>query len=96
LRESGLSPVAIPWKVLTRVCDRLAEFERSLIRERTSEGRERARKVGRRLGRPPKLTPYQRETALRLRGEGQDNAEIARVLGSPVRPFQELLESIMQ
>ena len=59
----------------------LAEFERSLIRERTSEGRERARKAGRRLGRPPKLTPYQRETALRLRAEGQDNAEIARMLG---------------
>jgi len=27
------------------------------------------------------LTAYQRETALRLRAEGQDNAEIARMLG---------------
>jgi DNA invertase Pin-like site-specific DNA recombinase len=38
----------------------LAEFERSLIAERTGEGRERARREGRRLGRPPKLTSHQK------------------------------------
>ncbi|MBV1711601.1 MAG: recombinase family protein [Desulfomicrobium sp.] len=68
-------------KLILTVLGGLAEFERSLIRERTSEGRERARKAGRHLGRPFKLTPYQREQALKMRREGQDNAEIARVLG---------------
>ena len=68
-------------KLILTVLGGLAEFERSLIRERTSEGRDRARKAGRHLGRPFKLTPYQRDQALKMRREGQDNAEISRVLG---------------
>lgn len=39
-------------KLILTVLGGLAEFERSLIRERTSEGRERARKAGKRLRRP--------------------------------------------
>lgn len=38
----------------------LAEFERELIRSRTSEGRERAKSRGVRIGRRPKLTKHQR------------------------------------
>ena len=68
-------------KLILTVLGGLAEFERSLIAERTAEGRERARRAGRRLGRPPKLSQYQREAVLKMRREGQDNAEIARVLG---------------
>jgi DNA invertase Pin-like site-specific DNA recombinase len=68
-------------KLILTVLGGLAEFERSLIRERTGEGRERARKAGTRFGRPPKLTPYQRAEALKMRAGGQDNAEIARLFG---------------
>jgi DNA invertase Pin-like site-specific DNA recombinase len=68
-------------KLILTVLGGLAEFERSLIAERTAEGRDRARRAGRRLGRPPKLTTHQRDAALRMRAGGQDNAEIARVLG---------------
>ncbi len=68
-------------KLILTVLGGLAEFERSLIAERTSEGRERARRAGRRMGRPPKLSTYQRDVALKMRRKGQDNAEIARVLG---------------
>ena len=68
-------------KLILTVLGGLAEFERSLISERTSEGRARARKAGKHLGRPFKLTPFQREQALKMRREGQDNAEIARILG---------------
>ncbi len=68
-------------KLILTVLGGLAEFERSLIAERTAEGRERARRAGRRMGRPPKLSTHQRDVALKMRGEGQDNAEIARILG---------------
>lgn len=68
-------------KLILTVLGGLAEFERSLIAERTAEGRERARRAGRRMGRPPKLSTYQRDVALKMRRKGQDNAEIARVLG---------------
>jgi DNA invertase Pin-like site-specific DNA recombinase len=47
----------------------IAEFERGLIRERTSAGREAARKRGVRFGRPRKLTPEQENLARRLVSE---------------------------
>lgn len=81
LADSWADTTTPTGKLILTVLGGLAEFERSLIRERTSEGRARARKAGRHLGRPFKLTPYQREQALKMRRDGQDNAEIARVLG---------------
>jgi hypothetical protein len=52
---------------------------RGLIRARTSEGRERARDRGVRMGRSPKLTPHQRREALRRRNRGTETlADIAR------------------
>jgi DNA invertase Pin-like site-specific DNA recombinase len=57
----------------------LAEFERELIRARTSEGRERAKARGVRLGRKPKLTDHQRKEALRRRDRGEESlADIGR------------------
>jgi DNA invertase Pin-like site-specific DNA recombinase len=50
------------WKMLT-VLGGLTEFERDLIRARTSEGRERAKARGVKLGRKPKPTPPQRRGA---------------------------------
>jgi DNA invertase Pin-like site-specific DNA recombinase len=42
----------------------LAEFERTLIKARTGEGRERAQARGVRFGRPLKLSPHQRGEAI--------------------------------
>jgi DNA invertase Pin-like site-specific DNA recombinase len=57
----------------------IAEFERGLIRERTSAGREAARKRGILFGRPRKLTPEQENLARRLISEGKSAQEIASV-----------------
>ena len=57
----------------------LAEFERDLIRVRTSEGRARAVANGVKLGRKPTLTPHQqREAIRRLRAGKETLGEIAR------------------
>ena len=56
----------------------LAEFERELIRARTGEGRKRAKERGVRFGRPRKLTPHQREEALRRLAAGETQADVAR------------------
>jgi DNA invertase Pin-like site-specific DNA recombinase len=57
----------------------LAEFERDLIRARTSEGRERAKARGLKLGRKPKLTEYQKREAIRRHDlNGEPVREIAR------------------
>jgi DNA invertase Pin-like site-specific DNA recombinase len=65
-------------RLMLTVLAGLAEFERDLIRARTSEGRERAKARGVKLGRPFKLTPHQRKEA-RARREGGDTLmDIAR------------------
>ena len=56
----------------------LAEFERELIRARTSEGRARAKANGQSLGRPHKLTPHQQREAVARRERGEVLTEIAR------------------
>jgi DNA invertase Pin-like site-specific DNA recombinase len=56
----------------------LAEFERELIRQRTGEGRERAKARGTRFGRKPKLTVHQRNEAISRRAAGEALTEIAR------------------
>ncbi len=48
----------------------LAEFERDLVRLRTREGRGRAKARGVHLGRPPKLTPHQRQEATEALASG--------------------------
>ena len=65
-------------RLMLTVLGGLAEFERELIRARTSEGRARAKARGIRLGRRPKLTPHQKREALSRRANGEPLTEIAR------------------
>src|SRR4051812_11779254 len=66
-------------RLMLTVLGGLAEFERDLIRARTSEGRERAKARGVKLGRKPKLTEHQKHEAIRRRDhDGEPVREIAR------------------
>jgi DNA invertase Pin-like site-specific DNA recombinase len=66
-------------RLMLTVLGGLAEFERELIRTRTSEGRARAVANGVRLGRKPTLTPHQRREAIkRVNAEKETLGEIAR------------------
>ena len=56
----------------------LAEFERSLILSRTSEGRTRAKVRGVKFGRKPTLTAHQQVEALARRAAGETCVDIAR------------------
>jgi DNA invertase Pin-like site-specific DNA recombinase len=66
-------------RLILTVLGGLAEFERELIRARTSEGRERAKANGVKMGRKPKLTAHQKREAIKRRDKGEDSlAEIGR------------------
>ena len=65
-------------RLMLTVLGGLAEFERELIRTRTSEGRTRAQVRGVRLGRRPKLTVHQRSQAIARRDAGETLMDIAR------------------
>jgi len=57
-----------------------AEFERSMVRERTRMGLQEARERGRIGGRQPKLTPHQRTEAIKMVESGnKTEAEVARL-----------------
>jgi DNA invertase Pin-like site-specific DNA recombinase len=56
----------------------LAEFERELIRSRTSEGRERAKARGVVMGHKPKLTTTSVRKPFARRGAGEALVDIAR------------------
>lgn len=60
----------------------LAEFERNLIRERTTAGLVAARARGHRGGRPKALDPAKRQLAVKLYTERQHTIiEICRLMG---------------
>jgi DNA invertase Pin-like site-specific DNA recombinase len=65
-------------RLMLTVLGGLAEFERELIRARTTEGRKRAQARGIRFGRKLKLTPHQRGEALARKEAGETLAEIGR------------------
>jgi DNA invertase Pin-like site-specific DNA recombinase len=66
-------------RLMLTVLGGLAEFERELIRSRTSEGRARAKAQGKSLGRPFKLTAHQKAEAIQRRDSGEETlAEIGR------------------
>jgi DNA invertase Pin-like site-specific DNA recombinase len=65
-------------RLMLTVLGGLAEFERELIRARTGEGRERAKRRGIKFGRPSKLTPHQRSEALARLAAGETQADVAR------------------
>src|SRR5262245_9748526 len=65
-------------RLMLTVLGGLAEFERELILARTSEGRVRAKAKGVKFGRPPVLTPHQRQEAMDRLAKGETQADIAR------------------
>ncbi|MBG6243641.1 MAG: recombinase family protein, partial [Candidatus Symbiopectobacterium sp. Dall1.0] len=59
----------------------VAEFERDLLVERTQAGLARARKEGKRAGRPPAFTSEQKNVVLQKIQDGTPIAQIAREFG---------------
>lgn len=87
IREAGarFQSLSEPWadttthagKMIMTVFAGIAEFERDLIRERTTAGRVAARQRGVHFGRPRKLNTTQEQLARRLLTEGKSAKELA-------------------
>src|SRR3984885_4510071 len=85
-RGAGFRSLADTWadtttshgRLMLTVLGGLAEFERDLIRARTSEGRERAKARGVKMGPKYKLTPHQIGEAIKRKDSGKAVHEIAR------------------
>jgi DNA invertase Pin-like site-specific DNA recombinase len=78
LRDTWADTTTAHGRLMLTVLGGLAEFERELIRSRTSEGRERAKSKGVVMGRKPKLTHHQQQEAIARREAGEALVDIAR------------------
>jgi DNA invertase Pin-like site-specific DNA recombinase len=78
-------------RLLTVLLGGIAEFERELIRARTGEGRKWAKARGVRFGRPPKLTPHQRQEAMQRLAAGETQADVARTYAVDASTISRLL-----
>jgi DNA invertase Pin-like site-specific DNA recombinase len=100
IRDAGgrFQSISEPWadttthagKMIMTIFAGIAEFERDLIRERTSAGREAAQKRGVQFGRPRKLSVDQAELAQRLVLEGKSVSDIARTFNVHVATIYRL------
>jgi DNA invertase Pin-like site-specific DNA recombinase len=85
-KSAGLQSLEEPWADTTTPAGRMvltvfagvAEFERALIKHRTDEGRQAAKRRGVSFGRPPKLRPDQEVLVIALVQEGRSISEVAR------------------
>ena len=77
----GLDTTTPMGRMVYQLAAAFAEYERSLISERTRAGLATARARGARIGRPPALTDEQRTIAHQLHDQGCNKAAIARILG---------------
>jgi DNA invertase Pin-like site-specific DNA recombinase len=68
-------------KLIIAVLGALAEFERSMILARTSDGLKRAMDRGVQFGRKPKLSPFQIAEALARKANGEALVDIGRSYG---------------
>ena len=78
LRDTWADTTTPHGRLMLTVLGGLAEFERELIRSRTTEGRERAKAKGVVMGRKPKLTHHQRQEAIARRDAGESLMDIGR------------------
>ena len=103
LRDAGVRFLSLsePWddttthagKMNMTVFAGIAEFERDLIRERTTAGREAPMKRGVRFGRPCKLNVDQQQLVLRLLGEGNPVPEVAKTFNVHTATVYRLLQT---
>lgn len=85
----AIDTTTAPGRLMTQMLGAFAEFERAMIRERTMNGLDHARKTGRHLGRRPSLTAPQRAEIIAKAETGQGSpsqlANLFRVSRSTVQ-----------
>lgn len=90
LSEPWANTTSHAGKMIMTVFAGIAEFERELIRERTSAGQRAARKRGVKFGRPVKLNGEQKQLAQRLLDEGKSVSQVANAFGVHVTTIYRL------
>ncbi len=91
LHVQGLDTSTPGGRAMFQMLGVFSEFERAMIQERVRAGLARARARGRRLGRPPALTPRQRRQVHQDRAEGMTLRALARKYGTTAPTVRRVL-----
>lgn len=91
LHQQGIDTTTPAGKALYQMMGVFAEFERTMIRERVMAGLARARRQGKRLGRPRVSRRTERDI-LKARTEGKGINRIARELGTGSSVVRRVIE----
>ena len=89
---AALDTTTAQGRLMFGVLAAVAEFERELIRERTTAGIKAARRRGKKLGRPVKLSPERLDMAAQLLGSGRQWREVAKALDVSTSTLRESLK----
>ena len=81
LKDSWCDTTSPAGKLMLTIFGGIAEFERDLIRSRTEEGIERAKRLGKRFGRPERLDAGQKRVIADRHGKGATIPELAEEYG---------------
>lgn len=81
-------------KLIFHIFGSLAEFERSLIRQRVMAGLEASKKMGTKFGRPSALSPTQRDMAITMFNGGATKGAIAKHFGVARQTIYALLKEV--
>jgi DNA invertase Pin-like site-specific DNA recombinase len=92
LHQQGIDTSTPGGKALFQMAGVFAEFERSMIVERTKAGLQRARAQGKQLGRP-QVSPTVVEAVKALRASGKGMLAIARELGIGTGTVQRIVRA---
>ena len=92
LRESWCDTTTAAGKLMLTIFGGIAEFERELIRSRTDEGIERAKRLGKRFGRPERLDAGQKRKIAELYASGKTMPELAEDYGVGIGTIWRVLQ----
>lgn len=96
LRESWCDTTTPAGQLMLTIFGGIAEFERDLIRSRTDEGIERAKRLGKRFGRPVRLDDGQKRVIADRYGKGATIPELSEEYGVGVGTIWRALQPEIQ
>ena len=93
IHQSGIDTTTPTGKMMFGILSVFADFERSMITQRTRAGMERAKREGKKIGRPTNLNDGLKQSILYMRSQGKGIRRIATELRVGVGTVYRVLET---
>ena len=93
IHQSGIDTTTPTGKMMFGILSVFADFERSMITQRTRAGMERAKREGKKIGRPSNLNDGLKQSILYMRSQGLGIRKIATDLKVGVGTIYRVLET---